>query len=97
MAVPAGAALLPHPRLGLGPAALPGLESFIQQDAGVFFGREPQIAELLDRLHPTLPDQAHRFVAMIGPSGAGKSSLVQAEGSCRASRNAAPVGWPRRR
>ncbi|MGH8888095.1 MAG: ATP-binding protein [Egibacteraceae bacterium] len=56
----------------------PGLESFIEEDAGVFFGREPQIVELLDRLHPTLPDHAHRFVTVIGPSGAGKSSLVQA-------------------
>jgi hypothetical protein len=56
----------------------PGLEAFIEQDAGVFFGREPQIVDLLDRLHPTLPDQAHRFVTVIGPSGAGKSSLVQA-------------------
>ena len=56
----------------------PGLEAFVEQDAGVFFGREPQISELLDRLHPTLPDHAHRFVAVIGPSGAGKSSLVQA-------------------
>ncbi|MGH8898324.1 MAG: ATP-binding protein [Egibacteraceae bacterium] len=56
----------------------PGLESFIEEDAGVFFGREPQIVELLDRLHPTLPNHAHRFVTVIGPSGAGKSSLVQA-------------------
>jgi WD40 repeat protein len=56
----------------------PGLEAFIEQDAGVFFGREPQIVELLDRLHPMLADRAHRFVAVIGPSGVGKSSLVQA-------------------
>ena len=56
----------------------PGLESFVEQDAGVFFGREAQIAELHDRLHPTVPDQAHRFVAVIGPSGVGKSSLIQA-------------------
>jgi hypothetical protein len=48
------------------------------QDAAVFFGREKQIAELLDRIHPTVPERAHRFVAVIGPSGAGKSSLVQA-------------------
>jgi hypothetical protein len=56
----------------------PGLESFVEQDAGIFFGREPQIIELLERLHPTLPEQAQRFVAVIGPSGVGKSSLVQA-------------------
>ncbi|MGH8897631.1 MAG: ATP-binding protein [Egibacteraceae bacterium] len=52
----------------------PGLEAFIEQDAG----READIIELFDRLHPTLTDQTHRFVAVIGPSGAGKSSLVQA-------------------
>ncbi len=56
----------------------PGLEAFTEQDAAVFFSREPQIAELVDRLHPTLPRSAHRFVAVVGPSGAGKSSLVQA-------------------
>jgi WD40 repeat protein/energy-coupling factor transporter ATP-binding protein EcfA2 len=56
----------------------PGLEAFTEQDAAVFFGREPQITELIDRLYPTLPGSAHRFVAVVGPSGAGKSSLVQA-------------------
>ncbi|MGH8902876.1 MAG: AAA family ATPase [Egibacteraceae bacterium] len=56
----------------------PGLEAFTEQDAAVFFGREPQITELVDRLHPTLPRNAHQFVAVVGPSGAGKSSLVQA-------------------
>jgi len=56
----------------------PGLEAFTEQDAAVFFGRGPQITELVDRLHPTLPRQARRFVAVVGPSGAGKSSLVQA-------------------
>ncbi|MGH8898433.1 MAG: hypothetical protein ACRDZ4_15800, partial [Egibacteraceae bacterium] len=56
----------------------PGLEAFTEQDAGVFFGREAESKLLFDRLHPMLPEQAHRFVAVIGPSGAGKSSLVQA-------------------
>jgi hypothetical protein len=56
----------------------PGLEAFTEQDAGVFFGREREVNRLLDRLHPTLPEQAHRFVTVVGPSGVGKSSLVQA-------------------
>jgi hypothetical protein len=56
----------------------PGLEAFIEQDAPVFFGRKADIDELFDRLHPTLMDLAHRFVAVIGPSGVGKSSLVYA-------------------
>jgi AAA ATPase domain len=56
----------------------PGLEAFTEQDAAIFFGREAEIAALLDRLQPTLADPAHRFMAVIGPSGVGKSSLVQA-------------------
>jgi hypothetical protein len=56
----------------------PGLEAFTEQDAGVFFGRDKETSELLERLHPTLLDQAHRFVAVVGPSGVGKSSLVHA-------------------
>ncbi|HEX2243279.1 MAG TPA: TIR domain-containing protein, partial [Gammaproteobacteria bacterium] len=56
----------------------PGLEAFAEEDSDVFFGRNTQIEELVDRVHPTRPHQAHRFVAVIGPSGSGKSSLVQA-------------------
>jgi WD40 repeat protein len=56
----------------------PGLESFTEQDTAVFFGRDAEIAELLDRLHPVIAAQANRLIAMVGPSGAGKSSLVQA-------------------
>ena len=36
----------------------------------MFFGRQSQIVELLERLHRT------RFVALIGSSGSGKSSLI---------------------
>jgi energy-coupling factor transporter ATP-binding protein EcfA2 len=56
----------------------PGLEAFTEQDAPVLFGRESQISELVDRLHPVMARSAHRFVAVVGPSGVGKSSLVQA-------------------
>ncbi len=55
----------------------PGLEAFTEQDSAVFFGRDAEITELLDRLHPVTA-QANRLVAVVGPSGAGKSSLVQA-------------------
>jgi hypothetical protein len=30
----------------------PGLEAFTEQDAGVFFAREAEIKQLVDRLHP---------------------------------------------
>jgi WD40 repeat protein len=50
----------------------PGLRSFELEQADLFFGRDEQIEELVDRL------QAHRFVAVVGTSGSGKSSLVRA-------------------
>src|SRR5262249_11500006 len=56
----------------------PGLEPFSEEDAGVFFGRDAEVEELLARLSPAVAHAAHRFVAVVGPSGGGKSSLVQA-------------------
>jgi len=56
----------------------PGLEEFTEEDAGVFFGREAEIMMLYSRLHPALPAQADRLIALVGPSGVGKSSLVRA-------------------
>jgi WD40 repeat protein len=56
----------------------PGLEAFTEQDSAVFFGRDTEIEQLLDRLYPVVPGRAHRLVTVVGPSGAGKSSLVQA-------------------
>jgi len=56
----------------------PGLEAFTERDSAVFFGRDAEITELLDRLHPVVAVQANRLVTVVGPSGAGKSSLVQA-------------------
>jgi WD40 repeat protein len=56
----------------------PGLEAFTEQDSAVFFGRDGEIAELLDRLHPVVAARANRLVVVVGPSGAGKSSLVHA-------------------
>ncbi len=55
----------------------PGLEAFTSADAGVFFGRDREIQELFDRLHPA-SSREERFVAVVGPSGSGKSSLVHA-------------------
>ncbi|MBI4703325.1 MAG: protein kinase [Deltaproteobacteria bacterium] len=61
------------------PAGLSGRESpfrgllpFAERHAGLFFGREAEIAAFVERvrLHPVLP--------VVGPSGAGKSSFLQA-------------------
>jgi WD40 repeat protein len=55
----------------------PGLESFAEEDAAVFFGREQDTERLLELLQPGLQGRG-RFIAVVGPSGSGKSSLVRA-------------------
>ncbi|HEY2593355.1 MAG TPA: ATP-binding protein, partial [Chloroflexota bacterium] len=49
-----------------------GLESFEQEHADLFFGRDADIQRLLEQL------KASRFVAVVAPSGSGKSSVVRA-------------------
>ncbi|MGK0185422.1 MAG: WD40 repeat protein, partial [Verrucomicrobiales bacterium] len=49
----------------------PGLRSFRQDEDYLFFGREEQTIELLQRL------ANNRFVSVVGTSGSGKSSLVR--------------------
>jgi WD40 repeat protein len=50
----------------------PGLRSFRRDEDDIFFGREEQTDQLLERLGRC------RFLAVVGPSGCGKSSLVRA-------------------
>lgn len=50
----------------------PGLRSFSTEEDYLFFGRENQIKESIERL------TQKRFLAIIGSSGSGKSSLVRA-------------------
>jgi WD40 repeat protein/DNA-binding SARP family transcriptional activator len=49
-----------------------GLASFDVEDAGVFFGRERLVAELVARL------AGAPLLAVVGPSGSGKSSALRA-------------------
>lgn len=49
-----------------------GLRSFDTDESLLFFGRDNQTLELLQRLHE------HSFVAVVGSSGSGKSSLLRA-------------------
>ena len=49
-----------------------GLAAFHAQNRAFFFGREPLVARLVNRL------AAHNFLAVLGGSGSGKSSLVLA-------------------
>ena len=50
----------------------PGLRPFQLEESHLFFGREEQTGQLLERLGNT------RFLAVVGASGSGKSSLVRA-------------------
>jgi excinuclease UvrABC ATPase subunit len=49
-----------------------GLRPFENDESLLFFGRQAQTLELLQRLHN------HHFVAVVGSSGSGKSSLIRA-------------------
>ncbi|HMA96634.1 MAG TPA: protein kinase, partial [Polyangiaceae bacterium] len=49
-----------------------GLRTFQEEDAGRFFGRNTERAELLARLRDTA------LLAVVGPSGVGKSSFIRA-------------------
>jgi predicted oxidoreductase (fatty acid repression mutant protein) len=51
----------------------PGMRPFAENEASRFFGREPEIDDLVGRI-----DRGEQEIYMIGPSGSGKSSLVQA-------------------
>jgi hypothetical protein len=50
----------------------PGLASFSERNAGVFFGREAEVQGLWAKL------RQRRLLAVIAPSGAGKTSFVRA-------------------
>ena len=52
----------------------PGLRAFRTHEADRFFGRDDEVADLVDRLLA----RGQHFVALIGASGSGKSSLVYA-------------------
>lgn len=53
-------------------APFPGLRPFLSGENLIFFGREGQSNELIDRL------RENHFLAVLGSSGSGKSSLVRA-------------------
>ncbi|MEM9455016.1 MAG: AAA family ATPase [Myxococcota bacterium] len=49
-----------------------GLRAFGEDEGDLFFGRDDQVVQLLDRLGNT------HFLAVVGASGSGKSSLIRA-------------------
>jgi len=48
----------------------PGLRPFTVEESHLYFGRENQVDEILDKL------KDNRFIAILGASGSGKSSLM---------------------
>ncbi len=85
--VPTGPTAPVEPVAGVCPYR--GLQTFNEEQAEFFFGREADIQRLIERLKET------RFLAVLGSSGVGKSSLVRA-GLVPALRlNAGPAddGW----
>jgi len=54
------------------PCPYPGLIAFGAEDAGLFFGRDPESDDISRRI------RQHNFLLVVGPSGSGKSSLVSA-------------------
>ena len=57
-----------NPEIGVNP--FPGLRPFHEDENYLFFGRESQIDDLIDKL------SINKFLAVVGTSGSGKSSLV---------------------
>jgi len=56
----------------------PGLESFEEKDAAVFFGREDEVRKLIAILNDVRRLPEPRLFVVRGASGTGKSSLVRA-------------------
>lgn len=55
-----------------------GMRPLEAEDAGIFFGREAPIIEVLDKLRGLREAAPPRFLAILGASGAGKSSFLRA-------------------
>lgn len=56
----------------------PGLPSFNEDDAAVYFGRDDEIQEAIEKLRQLRQLGGHRFAVVLGASGSGKSSFVRA-------------------
>lgn len=58
-----------------------GLNSFAEDDADLFFGRELQVQRVIEALRglsSRRADEVSRIVPILGPSGSGKSSIARA-------------------
>ena len=67
------------PSSGLGENPYQGLKAFRETDGDRFFGRDEQIAILLEKFHGLhVHSSTVRILPIYGPSGSGKSSLARA-------------------
>jgi len=73
-----GLAVVSKPRWERGRPVYPGLAAMDVADAGVFFGREAEVRDLVGRVDAPLGRRDGDLLVVMGPSGAGKSSLVRA-------------------
>jgi len=55
-----------------------GLKPLERDDAGIFFGRDGPIVEVLDKLRGLRDTPPPRMLVILGASGAGKSSFMRA-------------------
>jgi WD40 repeat protein/energy-coupling factor transporter ATP-binding protein EcfA2 len=69
----------------------PGLAAMDIEDAGVFFGRDAEVRDLIARVDAPLSRGEGDLVIVMGPSGSGKSSLVRAGLLARLAREGS--GW----
>ena len=56
----------------------PGLLCFDQEDAAIYFGRDQEISQLIERLQALRMQGGGRLLLVLGASGTGKSSLLRA-------------------
>ena len=56
----------------------PGLAYFDAQDAGIYFGREDEVRQVIETLTRLRRQGEPRLLVVVGSSGSGKSSLIRA-------------------
>jgi TPR repeat protein len=56
----------------------PGIFSFEREDAAIFFGRDEEARDVIERLEARRVQGGKHFLCILGASGSGKSSLLKA-------------------
>ena len=69
----------------------PGLYSFERDDAAIFFGRDSEVREIVERLEARRIQGGKRLFLILGTSGSGKSSVLKAGVLPQADRS--PRSW----